>query len=103
MSPRTFLLTLPFSAHLHVGLEVVQADGTVLDMLRTLYKDNTGYHLKHLFVGAEGTLGMYRAVSLCFPYYASINSHEAHIMYQCLTPDIILHMWHGFSYSLSFV
>ncbi|BAH93813.1 Os07g0187200, partial [Oryza sativa Japonica Group] len=34
-----------------LGLEVVLADGTVLDMLTTLRKDNTGYDLKHLFIG----------------------------------------------------
>lgn len=33
------------------GLEAVLADGTVLDMLGTLRKDNTGYDLKHLFIG----------------------------------------------------
>ena len=33
------------------GLEVVLADGSVLDMLTTLRKDNTGYDLKHLFIG----------------------------------------------------
>lgn len=37
--------------------QVVLADGRVLDLLRTLRKDNTGYDLKQLFVGAEGTLG----------------------------------------------
>ena len=35
----------------HTGLEVVLADGTILDMLTTLRKDNTGYDLKHLFIG----------------------------------------------------
>jgi FAD/FMN-containing dehydrogenase len=35
----------------HAGLEVVLADGTILDMLTTLRKDNTGYDLKHLFIG----------------------------------------------------
>lgn len=35
----------------HTGLEVVMADGTILDMLTTLRKDNTGYDLKHLFIG----------------------------------------------------
>jgi D-2-hydroxyglutarate dehydrogenase len=34
-----------------LGLEVVLADGTILDMLTTLRKDNTGYDLKHLFIG----------------------------------------------------
>ena len=39
-----------------LGLEVVLADGTVLDLLSTLRKDNTGLDLKHLFIGAEGAL-----------------------------------------------
>ncbi len=34
-----------------LGLEVVLADGTVLDMLRELRKDNCGYHLKNMFIG----------------------------------------------------
>ncbi|KAA0687607.1 FAD-binding oxidoreductase [Azospirillum brasilense] len=47
-----------------LGLEVVLADGTVLDGLRRLRKDNAGYDLKQLFVGAEGTLGIVTAASL---------------------------------------
>lgn len=47
-----------------LGLEVVQADGTVLDMLRTLRKDNCGYHLPHLFIGSEGTLGVITKVAI---------------------------------------
>ncbi|HEX4532841.1 MAG TPA: FAD-binding oxidoreductase, partial [Rhizomicrobium sp.] len=49
---------------LTLGIEVVLADGTVLDMLRTLRKDNTGYDLKQLFIGAEGTLGIVTAAAL---------------------------------------
>ncbi|MDA7418392.1 FAD-binding oxidoreductase [Xenophilus arseniciresistens] len=41
-----------------LGLEVVLADGTVLPMLRPMLKNNTGYDLKQLFIGAEGTLGV---------------------------------------------
>lgn len=41
-----------------LGLEVVLADGTVLPMLRPMIKNNTGYDLKQLFIGAEGTLGV---------------------------------------------
>ncbi len=41
-----------------LGLEVVLADGRVWDGLRALRKDNTGYDLKDLFIGAEGTLGI---------------------------------------------
>jgi hypothetical protein len=38
-------------------LQAVLADGTVLDFLKTVRKDNTGYDLKQLFIGSEGTLG----------------------------------------------
>ncbi|WP_418126241.1 FAD-binding oxidoreductase [Variovorax sp. 160MFSha2.1] len=41
-----------------LGLEVVMADGRILNMLRPMLKNNTGYDLKQLFVGAEGTLGV---------------------------------------------
>ena len=47
-----------------LGLEVVLADGQVWDGLRALRKDNTGYDLKQLFIGAEGTLGVITAAVL---------------------------------------
>jgi len=53
------------SARSHVlGLEVVLADGRILDNLNKLKKDNTGYDLKNLFIGAEGTLGVITAAVL---------------------------------------
>lgn len=45
----------------------VLADGRVLDCLSTLRKDNTGYDLKQLFIGSEGTLGVVTAVSILCP------------------------------------
>ncbi|MBT4040732.1 MAG: FAD-binding oxidoreductase, partial [Rhodospirillales bacterium] len=47
-----------------LGLEVVLPDGQTLDNLSGLRKDNTGYDLKHLFMGAEGTLGVITAATL---------------------------------------
>lgn len=47
-----------------LGLEVVLADGTLWNGLRGLRKDNTGYDLKQLFIGGEGTLGIITAAVL---------------------------------------
>jgi FAD/FMN-containing dehydrogenase len=47
-----------------LGLEVVLPDGTVLDMNSSLRKNNTGYDIKQLFVGAEGTLGIVTRATL---------------------------------------
>ena len=44
-----------------LGLEVVLADGRVLDLMSELHKDNSGYDLRDLFIGAEGTLGIITA------------------------------------------
>jgi len=49
---------------LALGLEVVLASGETWDGLRGLRKDNTGYDLKHLFIGGEGTLGIITAATL---------------------------------------
>ncbi|XP_065653303.1 D-2-hydroxyglutarate dehydrogenase, mitochondrial-like isoform X1 [Hydra vulgaris] len=57
-----------------LGVEAVLADGTILDCLSTLKKDNTGYDLKQLFIGSEGTLGLVTGVSLaCPPRPKSVN------------------------------
>ena len=47
-----------------LGLEVVLPDGRIWNGLRALRKDNSGYDLKHLFIGAEGTLGIITAAVL---------------------------------------
>jgi FAD/FMN-containing dehydrogenase len=44
--------------NLVLGLEVVLPDGTIIDNLNPVVKNNTGYDLKHLFIGSEGTLGI---------------------------------------------
>jgi FAD/FMN-containing dehydrogenase len=60
--------------NLVLGLEVVLPDGRVLDLLRSLHKDNTGYDLKQLFIGAEGTLGVITAATLSL--YPAPASYE---------------------------
>ena len=47
-----------------LGLEVVMADGRVMDLMTELHKDNSGYDLRDLFIGAEGTLGLITAAVL---------------------------------------
>ena len=57
-----------------VGLKAVMANGQILDNMTTLRKDNTGYDLKHLFIGSEGTLGIItEAAILCPPMATSKN------------------------------
>jgi FAD/FMN-containing dehydrogenase len=58
-----------------LGLEVVLADGRVLNVLSKLKKDNTGYDLRNLFIGAEGTLGIITAATLkLFPKPRAIET-----------------------------
>ncbi len=47
-----------------MGLEIVLPNGSVVNNLKTLVKDNTGYSLKDLFIGSEGTLGVITAATL---------------------------------------
>ena len=60
----TAVLRYGNTRELVLGLEVVLPDGELWDGLRGLRKDNTGYDLKHLFIGAEGTLGVITAAVL---------------------------------------
>ncbi|KAI5966034.1 DLD2 [Candida margitis] len=50
-----------------LGLEAVLPDGTIYDSMHSLRKDNTGYDLKQLFIGSEGTLGIITGVSILCP------------------------------------
>jgi len=81
----TAALAYGVAREMALGLEVVLADGRVLNLLSKLKKDNTGYDLKNLFIGAEGTLGIITAATLkLFPKpraietaYVGLKSPEA--------------------------
>lgn len=60
----TAVLAYGNARDLVTGLEVVLANGDVMSLLSKLKKDNTGYDLKHLFMGSEGTLGLITAAVL---------------------------------------
>ncbi|KAI1502299.1 D-lactate dehydrogenase 2 mitochondrial precursor [Biscogniauxia marginata] len=67
-----------------LGIEAVLPDGTIVDDLGKLRKNNTGYDLKQLFIGGEGTIGMITAVSIHCPQrpkavnvaYLGVESYE---------------------------
>lgn len=83
------------------------ADGTVLNCLTSLRKDNTGYDLKQLFIGSEGTLGVITAVSiLCPPRPKAVNvaflgrsQHPREVgtwaQSKCYLPWSLGSGWHG--------
>jgi FAD/FMN-containing dehydrogenase len=60
----TAALAYGVAREMALGLEVVLADGRLLNTLSKLKKDNTGYNLHNLFIGAEGTLGIITAATL---------------------------------------
>jgi FAD/FMN-containing dehydrogenase len=60
----TAVLRYGMMRDLVLGLEVVLPDGRILDALKSLRKDNTGYDLRDLFIGAEGTLGVITAAAV---------------------------------------
>ena len=71
----TAALAYGVAREMALGLEVVLADGRILGTLSKLKKDNTGYDLRNLFIGAEGTLGIITAATLkLFPKPRAIET-----------------------------
>lgn len=74
-----------------LGIEAVLPDGRVFSGLKSLRKDNTGYDLKQLFIGAEGTLGLVTAASL--KLFARPRAHEVALV-ATATPEAALQLLH---------
>lgn len=71
----TAALAYGVAREMALGVEVVLADGRVMNLLSKLKKDNTGYDLRDLFIGAEGTLGIITAATLkLFPKPRAIET-----------------------------
>ena len=71
----TSALAYGVAREMALGVEVVLADGRILNLLSKLKKDNTGYDLRNLFIGAEGTLGIITAATLkLFPKPRAIET-----------------------------
>jgi FAD/FMN-containing dehydrogenase len=76
-----------------LGLEVVLADGRVLDTMRALRKDNTGYDLKQLFIGSEGTLGIITGATLkLFPETGELSTALVGIASSGSAVDLLAHL-----------
>ncbi len=76
-----------------LGLEVVLPDGRIWNGLRSLRKDNSGYDLKHLFIGAEGTLGIITAAVLkLFPRPQSSATAIAAIADPAIAVRLLAHI-----------
>jgi FAD/FMN-containing dehydrogenase len=74
-----------------LGIEAVLADGRVLSTLSTLRKDNTGYDIKSLFLGAEGTLGVITAASLkLFPKMDTLDAVLEGVLSGAMERKIVL-------------
>jgi FAD/FMN-containing dehydrogenase len=92
----TAVLAYGNARDLTLGLEVVTAEGRIWNGLKSLRKDNTGYDLKHLFIGSEGSLGIITAASLkLFPRpraqavaFAGLESPESALTFLNLAKDM---------------
>lgn len=73
-----------------LGLEVVLADGTILDLMSSMRKDTTGYDLKQLFIGSEGSLGVVTKVNILCP---SKPCHKAVIVLCVKSFDDVLSVY----------
>jgi FAD/FMN-containing dehydrogenase len=70
-----------------IGLKAVLPSGDILDNMTTLRKDNTGYDLKQLFIGAEGTLGV---ITECAMLCGPLAKHKNMVLLSCKSFEDVL-------------
>jgi FAD/FMN-containing dehydrogenase len=81
-----------------LGLEAVLADGTIISSMNQMLKNNTGYDLKQLFIGSEGTLGIVtRVVIRLFPMPVSRDT----AMFACESFDAVIRQLHSLKANLA--
>jgi FAD/FMN-containing dehydrogenase len=85
-----------------LGLEVVTADGTILDLMAEVLKNNAGYDLKQLFIGSEGTLGIVTRIALRLrPALARAHTAFAALSSLEYVPAVLAHCENSLSGTLS--
>lgn len=75
-----------FRSHI-LGIEAVLPNGTILNMESEIQKDNTGYDIKHLFIGGEGTLGMITKLNIRCP---TLDTGRKILVFKATTFDDII-------------
>ena len=96
------VLRFGMARDLVLGIEAVLADGTVIDALRKVIKNNTGYDLRQLFIGSEGTLGIITAAVLrLFPKPRSVCTGIAAVDDYGAVLELLARARSGFASQLS--
>lgn len=96
------VLRFGMARDLVVGIEAVLADGTVIDSLRKVTKNNAGYDLRQLFIGSEGTLGIVTAVVLrLFPKPRSTCTSLCAVAHYDGVLKLLQHVRSGFGCQLT--
>jgi FAD/FMN-containing dehydrogenase len=96
------VLRFGMARDLVLGVEAVLADGTIIDALRKVIKNNTGYDLRQLFIGSEGTLGIVTAAVLrLFPKPRSVCTGVAALHDYAAVLELLMRARAGFASQLT--